>query len=164
MPAPTIASTSRTRNNSKPQSVTLTLECNNSSSLQRIPRQRIQRALELCLAYHKRAEGTVSIVFLDDTAMRRLNKKFLGHDYTTDVITFALDEDTVDGELYIGAQTAKRQAGEYGVSTENEIVRLAIHGLLHLLGFDDATPALRQRMHEEENRILTMLYGNNALH
>ena len=73
----------------------------------------------------------------------------------------SLDEEKVDGEMYISTETAARQSKEYNVSQTNEIIRLVIHGVLHLLGFDDSSDELRQRMHEEENRVLRELQRKN---
>ena len=129
----------------------------NDSSLQRVPRALISRAIVLTATAHGRPRGNISIVVLGDRAIRAINKRFLGHDYATDVITFPLDDLELDGEIYLSADTAARQAREYGVGRTNEILRLVVHGVLHLVGFDDATPQQRQRMHEEENLILDQL-------
>lgn len=82
--------------------------------------------------------------------MRRLNKKFLQHDYATDVISFPLNDGReVSGEIYVGLDQARRQATKYGVSQKKEIHRLVIHGLLHLLGYGDDTP--------QKKNIMTLL-------
>lgn len=99
--------------------------------------------------------ASVSIVLVDDRSIRSMNKKYLQHDYATDVITFPLDASPVVGEIYISLDTAKRQAADYGVTQTNELCRLAVHGVLHLCGHDDATEAERQAMHKLENRYIT---------
>jgi probable rRNA maturation factor len=80
----------------------------------------------------------VSVALLDDDEMQRLNSQFLGKDRTTDVLAFALEggEGTTLGDVYLGYEQASRQAQDVGVSLEEELVRLAIHGTLHVLGHD----------------------------
>ena len=142
---------------SSSRSLALELSIFNDSPLKRVPRSLMEQSVRLCMQQHHIQRATVSVVFINDSAMRKMNKQFLNHDYVTDIITFPLDEDLVDGELYISVDTAARQALEYGVSTHNEILRLVVHGVLHLIGFDDATPALREEMHKQENIILEQL-------
>ncbi len=125
--------------------------------MKRVPRSMIKRAIELTLLTHRVYDASVSIVLVSDRAIRRINKQFLQHDYATDVITFPLDDSSVDGEIYISSDTAVRQAKHYGVSTNNEVLRLVVHGVLHLVGFDDATDVMREHMHRLENEILEKL-------
>lgn len=82
--------------------------------------------------------GEVSLALLDDEAMARLNAHHLGHEGPTDVISFALysEGEPVVGDIYLGYSQAARQAHEEGVTLEEELVRLAIHGTLHVLGLD----------------------------
>lgn len=95
--------------------------------------QAVRRALEAegC----RRAE--VSVALLDDARMRELNRTWLGKDRGTDVIAFSLGEDgDVVGDVYVGFEQAARQAAEVGVALEEELVRLVVHGTLHVLGHD----------------------------
>ena len=79
----------------------------------------------------------------------------MGKSSATDVITFPIDEEPpIYGEIYISIDTARRQAEEYGVSLRNELCRLAVHGALHLAGYDDATPKQREKMHNLENQYI----------
>lgn len=90
--------------------------------------------------------------------MRRINRAFLGHDYSTDVISFPLKDGLgFDGELYINLDRAKTQAKEYDVPYSQEVRRLLIHGTLHLLGYDDTTTKQRKRMQRREDYYLTRL-------
>jgi rRNA maturation RNase YbeY len=98
--------------------------------------------------------ASVSVILVDDPTIHAMNKEFLQHDYPTDIITFPLEEDTIDGELYISLDTAARQAAEYGVSFTNELMRLAVHGTLHLVGYDDATDEERKEMSRLEDRYI----------
>ncbi|MBF0330574.1 MAG: rRNA maturation RNase YbeY [Candidatus Omnitrophica bacterium] len=109
------------------------------------------------LGVHKAA---ISLVFVQGGAMRRLNKASLGHDYVTDIITFNLSEpkgDVLEGELVISPAQARRNAHDNGQSFEREICRYIAHGLLHLIGYDDATDAQRRRMSKKEDMLLSLL-------
>lgn len=100
------------------------------------------------------ADAEVRIVFVDEGELLRLNRTFLDHHHHTDVITFPLEEDPLEGEIYISVEMVRRQAGEYGVSFYEEARRLAIHGALHLIGKDDRTDSQRAEMRRLEDRFL----------
>lgn len=109
----------------------------------------------IVVQHARRRRAAVSFVILDDARIQEMNVRFLGHDYATDVITFPLGEEgELDGEVYIGADTAAAQAREHGVPFREEIARLAVHGLLHLLGHDDMTPEAAARMHELQEHLV----------
>ncbi|MBN1542094.1 rRNA maturation RNase YbeY [candidate division KSB1 bacterium] len=97
-----------------------------------------------------------TVIFIDDVFMIDLHQRFLQTDETTDVMAFDLsDTDKVlEGEIYINVVQAERQAQEYGVGLQNELFRLTAHGVLHLLGYDDQTEALRLVMAELEDQAL----------
>lgn len=79
----------------------------------------------------------ISLALLGDDDIRELNQRFLGHDRPTDVIAFTLGEDAERvGDVYVGVDQARRQAAELGVPVDQELVRLAVHGTLHVLGHD----------------------------
>jgi rRNA maturation RNase YbeY len=97
-------------------------------------------------------------VFTHNRFIKTINKKFLNHNYSTDVIAFPLGSDVgVEAELYINLDAARKQASEYGVTFTQETKRLLIHGALHLLGFDDTTENERKKMHAWEDQYLAML-------
>ena len=112
-------------------------------------------SVDACLKSHKVKHAKIDIIFLSDRRIRTLNKQYLQHDYATDVITFPLDEQPLYGEIYVSLETARRQANEYGVTVVNELCRLAVHGALHLLGYDDATLEDRAAMHKLESKFIT---------
>ena len=101
----------------------------------------------------------VSIVLVSDPELHRLNRDFLGHDYPTDVVTFPLyDEDDPDpllGEVVISVDRAHEEAAEREISVEEELRRYAVHGVLHLAGYDDRTDSDRVAMHARQEAILT---------
>ncbi len=85
-----------------------------------------------------------------------INKKFLKHLYSTDIITFdySKNKQYLNSELYISLQDAAENAQKYNVTLEQELMRLVIHGVLHLLGYDDKTPEKRIVMKRMENRLV----------
>ncbi len=93
----------------------------------------------------------ISIVFVGEKRMRSLNKKFLGHDYVTDVITFDLE---LSGEIIICPQAASQNAKNQGQSLKEEILLYVIHGLLHLAGYDDHHPKDIKNMRQQEQVLL----------
>ncbi len=93
--------------------------------------------------------------------MAALHKKFMGIDSPTDALTFELEQTEtgkcLSGEIVLCVPFAKREAGRRGTGTERELLLYALHGLLHLSGFDDLTEAGFEKMHAEEDRILTAI-------
>jgi probable rRNA maturation factor len=121
-----------------------------------IPRAKMHRVIENVLHGEGAREAVVSVVLVDDERIHAMNKEFLQHDYPTDIITFPLDDEVIDGEMYISMDTAIRQAAEYGVSLTNELMRLAAHGTLHLVGYDDTSPEERKHMSALEDKYITL--------
>jgi probable rRNA maturation factor len=132
----------------------LCIDVYNASLRKPLPIAKVERAVRTALTKEKVRTAQVNVVFVNDQDIHTMNKTYLQHDYPTDVITFSLEEETMDGEIYISVETAQQQAQEYNVSLTNELMRLAIHGTLHLIGYDDATVAGRQQMHQLENLYL----------
>jgi len=98
--------------------------------------------VEAAVRHVLRAEGVeaaeISIALVDDDTIAGLNEEYLDHDGPTDVISFALQEagEPPLGDVYVGVEQALRQAAEYGATPAEEVIRLAVHGTLHVLGYD----------------------------
>lgn len=102
--------------------------------------------------------GEISVIFCSDGELLEMNRRFLQHDYYTDIITFDYcDGRSVSGDLYISLDTVRANAQEYGEGFERELHRVIIHGVLHLLGLPDASEEEGRRMREAENRALARL-------
>lgn len=123
-----------------------------------------EQALEVLIRHVLRAEEAnlihLSVVLADHDVVRNLNRSYLDHDYNTDVLSFSLREDSeseddvVEGEVYVDLDTAAERHDEFDTSFETEASRYVVHGLLHLLGYDDATAKGRKRMRKKENQYL----------
>ena len=99
--------------------------------------------------------GQISIIFCSDNYILDVNQKYLQHDYFTDIITFDYCEgNTVSGELYISVDTVEANAQEYNETFRNEMHRVIIHGILHLLGYDDHSEEDIAQMREQEDLAL----------
>jgi probable rRNA maturation factor len=114
----------------------------------------ISTSVEQVLKGEKIKRAEINVVLVSDQELLEMNRQHLQHDYFTDVITFPLEASPLEGEIYISIDRAREQAGEYGVGLYVEVRRLAIHGTLHLTGYDDRTTEERQRMRDLEDRYL----------
>jgi probable rRNA maturation factor len=101
-------------------------------------------------------EATVSIAVVDDPTIHQLNRRYLDHDDATDVLSFVLqrEENRLEGEVVVSAETAQRVARQFGWSPADELLLYVIHGALHLVGYDDQTPSERAAMREQERAYL----------
>ncbi len=101
------------------------------------PRDRLEAAVRHTLEEERAPESEISVTLLDDAGIRVLNRDYLDEDRPTDVLSFSLgDEDSPLGDVYIGVEQARRQAAERGIALDEELVRLSVHGTLHVLGYD----------------------------
>ena len=102
--------------------------------------------------------GEIAYIFCDDAKILEVNKTYLQHDYFTDIITFDYCEGVVlNGDIFISLDTVRTNAQEFGVTFENELHRILIHGILHLCGQEDKTPETRLEMTRKENDALQMI-------
>lgn len=98
----------------------------------------------------------LSIIFCSDDYLLGLNRDFLNHDFYTDILTFILSEidEPVEGEIYISTDRIKENAKVFNVPYQNELLRVMIHGALHLCGYEDSSKAAKKSMREKENFYL----------
>jgi rRNA maturation RNase YbeY len=105
-------------------------------------------------------EFEIGMHIVADPEMTRLNEHYLQHAGSTDVITFdysSPDSESLAGEIFACADEARSQARRFHNSLDAELVRYFVHGVLHLQGHDDSTPAVRRIMKREENRVMRRL-------
>src|SRR3954454_7242445 len=125
-----------------------------------LDRARLREVARAVLEGEGVAAASVSLAFVDNPTIHRLNKQFLDHDEPTDVLTFPLsgpDAKTLEGEIVIGAEVARAQAAERGHDEQAELALYVIHGLLHLCGFDTPTAKSAKVMRERERHYLQQL-------
>jgi len=98
---------------------------------------------------------SLEINFVSQETIRKVNNEYLSHDYSTDIITFdySNERNILDGEIFISLKDAEENSKKYHVTFDNELLRLIIHGILHLLGYDDITLSKRKVMKKAENDI-----------
>ncbi len=125
-----------------------------------IDRGRMREVVRAVLSGESIAEADISLAFVDNATIHRLNRQFLQHDEPTDVLSFPLSEPNsrkLSGELVIGAEVALAQANERGHDVQAEMALYVIHGLLHLCGHDDHDPRAAEEMRQRERRYLKEL-------
>ena len=111
------------------------------------------------------AVGELNYIFCSDPYLLAINQQFLDHDYYTDIITFDNSDDYllekgrkgVSADIYISVDTVRANAEVYGEGFEREMHRVIVHGLLHLIGYDDVTEWKQRKMRAAENRALKLL-------
>jgi rRNA maturation RNase YbeY len=112
----------------------------------------VRRAVLRVLRKEGRRRARLSVVLAGSRYIKTLNRTYLRHDDVTDVMSFCLESGkNLEGEIYVNIDRARQQARHYKVGVSDEIVRLAAHGTLHLVGYDDGTPREARRMRARED-------------
>jgi len=120
---------------------------------------RLERWLGDVAARHNRILGALTYIFTDDPGILEINRKYLSHDYFTDIITFDYTcGRRVSGDMFISLETVASNACQVSHRPETEeLYRVIVHGLLHLCGINDKGPGEREIMERHENEALEML-------
>jgi len=106
--------------------------------------------------------GEINYIFCSDKYILEINRQYLNHDYFTDIITFNYNNDKlISSDIYISIDTVAKNAEYYNVKFENELNRVMIHGILHLLGFDDKSEDEKIVMRNKEDEALDFLSSLN---
>jgi rRNA maturation RNase YbeY len=119
----------------------------------------VRKIIPVILRDEKVVCGTINIRFCNDKEIRTFNKKYLAHDYETDILTFYYGNDvnSIDSDILISIDTIIRNSKRFRTVFENELLRVVIHGILHLCGYKDEDKAQKNIMRKKENLYLKKL-------
>ncbi len=125
-----------------------------------LEQDRLKDWIHSVAAYYGKRVGTIHYIFCDDERILEANRQFLQHDYYTDVITFDYSEgDMLSGDIFISVDTVRSNAEQIGVSFDEELRRIIIHGVLHLTGQEDKSEEAHAEMTRKEEHALGMYAG-----
>ena len=111
------------------------------------------------VASEQRSLGEVSFIFCDDEYLLDINKRFLNHDYYTDIISFDSTMGTeINGDIFISIERVKDNASEFSVTFVEELHRVIIHGVLHFCGYKDKSDSEEKEMRAKENEKLRLFH------
>ena len=129
----------------------------------RLIRQWIQQAIEI----EKKTLGEINYIFCSDKYLLHINKTFLNHDTLTDIVTFPIEQSfkqplssqpankkAISGEIYISIERVKENAKKFNTTQKQELLRVMIHGVLHLCGYGDKSAAQQKKMRHKEDYYL----------
>jgi len=123
-----------------------------------ISKKRVEEIVRVVIGNEFKKIGTINIIFTNNKKILEINKKFLNHHYYTDVITFNNSKkDTIAGDIFISTEQVDRNAKEYLTTNKNETIRVIIHGLLHLIGYDDKELRDLHIMRSKEDMYLSTI-------
>lgn len=123
-------------------------------------RNAARSVIETVLKGEKMKIHEISLIFCDDAFIRAYNKEYLGHDYETDIITFHDENESglPEGELLISIDTVKENSVKYKAGFERELLRVIIHGTLHLCGYKDKSVRQKKEIRKKENFYLNQIF------
>ena len=120
--------------------------------------KKIKSWIEKSVALERGIVGDLNYIFCSDTYLHKINLEYLKHDTLTDIITFDYSEKKqISGDIFISIDRIKENALKFNQSTDIELNRVLIHGVLHLLGYKDKTPKEKETMRAKEDFYLTLL-------
>lgn len=123
---------------------------------------RLRSWIDLVVSKQGRRVGELHYYFCSDDALLDINKSRLNHDFYTDIVTFPLNDcdDIISAEFCISIDRIAENSSDFGRSYDSELHRVIIHGVLHLIGFDDISDDDRKQMREKEEECLKMILNN----
>jgi len=141
---------------------TFSIEVANRQSSFPIDKQVFERAVTHVLQESDFRSAEISLVIVNDEEMHRLNVEFLDHDYPTDVLSFPLAKKNgfLAGEIIASVDTAHRECKSHGLTTTEELMLYVVHGVLHLIGYNDKDEEARNVMRKKENYFMEKMGVN----
>ena len=110
-----------------------------------------------CIAAEGQIQGNLNFIFCSDEYLHKINLEYLQHDDYTDVITFPYSDQKVEGDVFISLERVRENSKNFEVTFENELHRVMIHGILHLLGYSDKTETDKEQMRRKEDSYLRLI-------
>ena len=141
--------------------MTKNIQFNFTSKISLAERNKLKAFIFLIFKKEKKKPGNISYVFCSDKEILQINRSYLQHNYYTDIITFDLSQPgspIIDAEIYISTDTVRDNAIRFKNSIKKELHRVIFHGILHLCGYKDKTPADQELMTKKENYYLELYF------
>jgi probable rRNA maturation factor len=134
----------------------------NEQSTHAVDEERLLSAARYVLGDSRFKSATISVAVVDDPTIHALNRQYLEHDYPTDVLSFTFEDGNshLDGEIVLSADAAAAAADEHDTTPAQEQLLYVIHGMLHLVGYDDVAAADAERMRSAEQKYLQAAGGS----
>jgi len=139
--------------------VAIEVEVSDTQGHLRFEHAALVRLVQNVLSAENRTSAAISVALVDNATIRALNRRHLGHDWPTDVISFPLsapDEPVLAGELVVSAEMAVVGGAEHGLEPGDELRLYVVHGLLHLCGYDDRDQADARVMRQRQEELLAL--------
>lgn len=108
---------------------------------------------------HKKEIENINYIFCSDEYLLKINQDYLQHDFYTDIITFPIQDSPIVSDIFISVERVSENAKKLELTSDQELKRVLVHGLLHLIGFDDKSEELKEKMRMEENKSLEDFYA-----
>lgn len=130
---------------------------NENTEIPVLHKRRLTQWIKSTAEEYGRKTGDITYIFCSEEKILEINMQYLNHDYFTDIITFDYSEkNVISGDIFISPETLKTNAIQFNVTYEEELLRIIIHGILHLCGQDDKTPESKLQMTAKEDKALNV--------
>lgn len=130
---------------------------NENTEIPVLHKRRLTQWIKSTAEEYGRKTGDITYIFCSEEKILEINLQYLNHDYFTDIITFDYSEkNVISGDIFISPETLKTNAIQFNVTFEEELLRIIIHGILHLCGQDDKTPESKLQMTAKEDKALNV--------
>ncbi len=121
----------------------------------KIQKEAVQNAIDFLIENEKKQPGEISVIFCSDEYLLKINEQYLNHNYYTDIVTFDYVENSViSGDLFISLDRIKENSAQFNVAFKEELYRVILHGVLHLVGYKDKTATEKKLMRGKEDFYL----------